>query len=82
MAVLNEAGRVAVWKKGMQENTEEYSLPKADLREFYDRIDVYVQDNNVDLNNSLPAVAKAQLSASQKAKGFADVLAARFGAGI
>ena len=82
MAVLNEADRVGVWRKGMQENIDEYSLTKVELRAFYDAVDVWVQDNKVAFNNALPAAAKAALSAAQKAKGLSDVALARFGAGI
>lgn len=82
MAVLTDGDRFDTWQQMMQENTEEFSLGKADLRAVFDAADVWVQDNKASYNAALPLPGRAALSSSQKADVLARILQKRFGVGI
>ena len=82
MAVLSDSDRFAAWKSFMQDNTEEFSLSKSDIREAINAADAWVQDNKISFNVAIPQPARNALSAAQKAHILLFVVSTRFGVGI
>ena len=57
---------------------EEITITKSDLKAAVDSLDDYLNDNQVDINNALPAAAKAGLTKQQKAIVMAYVTLKRY----
>lgn len=82
MAVLIDADRQDTYVKAMQVISDERqscAVTKAQLRAAVDAIDDWADSNATAFNNALPAAAKANLTAAQKALLFAWILLKRAG---
>lgn len=82
MAVLVDADRQAVWAEFMREESsarQPVTLTKADLRAVFDAADAWADANSASYNIAIPQSARAALTARQKAKLLAMVLAKRYG---
>lgn len=79
MALLPEAGRLAVWRTFQRENLEAAAFSKTDLRAAVDATDQWIEDNTAAYVAALPAAFRTSSSAAQKTALFAWVLWRRFG---
>jgi hypothetical protein len=79
MALLPEAGRLAVWRTFMREGLESCNFTKAQLRAAVDATDQWVEDNTAAYVASLPTAFRNNSSATQKTLIFAFVLWRRIG---
>ena len=78
MAVLLDADRITVWADWMRENTATCSINKVDLRAAVNAADDWVNSNAASYNTALPAAARTNLTAAQKARLLAYVIMKRF----
>lgn len=81
MAALSDAHRIELWAEFMRDisrEREQITVSKADLRAAVDATDDWVEANKVSFNNALPAAAKANLTAAQKARLLSFVVKQRF----
>lgn len=84
MAVMNDANRIAVWTKYMQDISaigEACAITKVQLRAAIDAADQWVSDNASSFNSALPTAARNNLTAAQKSRLLRCVLMRRFEAG-
>jgi hypothetical protein len=79
MALLPEAGRLAVWRLWMRENTGPCNFTKAELRAAVDATDQWIEDNTSSFNLALPQPFRNQASLTQKTVLFAYALWRRIG---
>ena len=81
MATLSESDRIAIWEKWMRrmsQNRQNIPLLKLEVRAAVDSIDDWVDANAASFNDALPAAAKANLTAAQKAELLSFVVLRRF----
>lgn len=84
MAALVTQDRIDTWAEFMREISrvaEPIAINKIELRAALDAVDDWVETNKVSFNNALPAAAKANLTAGQKARLLAAVVSKRFAKG-
>jgi hypothetical protein len=85
MAALLSADRLAVgaaFQSDCSQAREPFgAVTKADIQAAVAAIDDWIVANQTGFNNALPAAAKANLTAAQKANLFARVLKRRFETG-
>lgn len=82
MAVLDSTARAAIWAEFMREESSDrnsITITKAELRAAFDAADDWAEANAAAFNTALPQPARGSLSARQKAKLLAAVLAKRYG---
>lgn len=83
MAVLDSTARAAIWAEFMREESNDRNsitgLTKAELRAAFDAADDWVEANSAAFNTAIPQPARGALTARQKAKLLAAVLAKRYG---
>lgn len=79
MALLPEAGRLAVWRSFMRINLESCAFTKAQLRAAVDATDQWIEDNTASFVAALPAAFRTGSSATQKTALFMYVLMRRSG---
>lgn len=82
MAVLDETNRAQAWAEFMREESTSgnaMGLTKADLRAALDAADAWADANSASYNTAIPQPARSALTARQKAKLLAMVLAKRYG---
>lgn len=71
MAQLSNTDRLnvtALLMRDLSNSFTETNLTKIQLKAAIDAVDTWVDDNSVAFNNNLPAEAKANLTAKQKAQ--------------
>ena len=79
MALLADADRAAVNADFQRTEAGAFgALLKADLRAAVNAIDQWAHDNAVAFNAAIPQPARAQLTATQKARLFAAILLKRY----
>lgn len=84
MAALTNADRIAIWQKmmeAMSRANESCSLTKPQLRAAIDAADDWADTNAAAYNNALPAAARTNLTAKQKAYLLALVIMRRWEVG-
>lgn len=82
MAVLSDADRKAVWTDFMRKISdarESCAVNKTDLRAAVDALDQFLEDNAATINSAIPQPARANLTATQKARILAYVALKRWG---
>ena len=80
--MLAISDRKQVWRglmRYLSMGRESLGLSKSDLQAAIDATDVWVEDNQASFNNTLPAIAKTNLTANQKTLIFCAVAARRVG---
>ena len=83
MAVLVDQDRFDLWADWMRDTRiGTVTVSKQDLRAAVNALDQYFSDNAAAINNTLPAAAKAGLTASQKALLLMYVISKRYLAGV
>ena len=80
---LTDDQRKLIWADFMQKASARQeligtTLTKAQLRDAVNAIDIWIDDNAVDFNNSLPSEAKTQLTQKQKYELFKLVLTLKY----
>jgi hypothetical protein len=81
MAALADVDRAALHAQLMtacSRDRDEVALTKVELRAALDAADAWVEANKTAFNNALPAAAKANLTAAQKARLLAAVVLRRY----
>ena len=79
MATLSEEDRVDTWARWMQDNADETSFTKPELRAAVDATDDWIEANQASFVAALPAPFRTQSSLEQKVQLFTYVTAKRFG---
>lgn len=82
MAVLSNAIRIAIraaWCSTISERREAFPLTRAQLDAAVAATDDWIDDNAASYNSALPAAARNNLTAAQKAELFSLVALRRFG---
>lgn len=79
MALLPTAGRLAVWRTFMRENTASCGFTKADLTAAVAAVDQWVEDNTASYTAALPAAFRTGSNAAQKTALLTYVLDRRAG---
>ena len=83
MAVMDEPSRTEAsfdFQKALSRQAvrEELGVTKAELKAAVDALDQFLSDNQVAINNALPAAAKANLTTPQKARLMIYVVEKRY----
>ena len=81
MALLSDNDREALTTEAEEKWSrvfESVGIGRQDLRAAINAVDQWVNDNRVSFNNALPQPAKANLTATQKAKLLMFVVRRRF----
>ncbi len=82
MAVLANNNRKALWAKLMSTLSSRRevhgTLTKADLRAVVDAVDSWIDVNSASFNSALPAKARTELTAKQKAELLMEVIKHRW----
>jgi hypothetical protein len=81
VAVLPDADRFDLWAAFMREASDErtpIALTKPQLRAAVDAADAWVDDNAASYNSALPAAARNNLTAKQKAQLLMHVMRRRY----
>ena len=82
MATMSVSDQTACYADFMDTETATFaSLLKADLLAAVQAVDSWVSSNAASFNNALPVAAKANLTASQKARLLAWVVLKRYNVG-
>lgn len=85
MALMLDADRIEVRREIgeiLSIARQEISINKTELKAAVDAIDQYLSDNAVTINNTLPAIAQANLTKQQKAMLMAYVALRRYNVNI
>ena len=78
MAVLSDPDRQEVTAKYMTDNTDVFTLTKADIRAAVNALDDFFNANAAAINATLPLPARTALSQAQKAHLLTLVIAQRY----
>lgn len=90
MAVMTDPEREEAWRNFIRERflsdgttkIQWGDLTKQDIRAAVNALDQYFSDNEVAINNTLPAAAKAGLTKAQKALLLQHVICKRYLTGV
>jgi hypothetical protein len=83
MATLSESDRIQAMAEVMRDLVgESISITKPDLIAAVNAVDTWVSNNEYSYDTNLPAIAKAGLTVSQKAKLLLYVVRKRFVIGV
>ncbi len=82
MAVLSEADRVDAWSRWMQDNEDDTSFTKDELRDAVNATDDWIQANQANYVAALPSPFRTQSNLKQKLMLFTYVTGKRFGVGV